>query len=313
MISVVFSGRRRLAAVALAAGFAASALSPPGVAEAADQPGADAVARLGSTDISAAQLRDYVRSLDPAVRKQALADPNVLNRLVRQELARMAVLSEAAAQKWDQRPDVAARIQRAKEDAIATSFLASVAAVPADYPSEAQIAAAYEQNHDSFMVARQYHLAQIYVAVADGADKKAEDAAQKKADDLARKAKAKGVSFDELARANSDDKATADKGGDMGWNVETQIVPEIRAQIAGLTPGEISEPIKVGRGWHIIRMIETKPAAPRPLAEVKEGLITYLRQHKLQDNEQAYLTGLLDKTPIAVNEIGLRRIFEAAP
>ncbi len=284
----------------------ALAFANPSVA--ADAPASEAVARVGSTDVTAAQLHDFVRNLDPAIRKQALADPAQMTRLVRQELARMAVLSEAQGKKWEQRPEVATRIAQARDDVVVSTYLASVAAPPADYPSDAQIQAAYDQNRDKFMVPRQYHLQQIFVASPAGADKKAEDAAQKKADDLAHKAKAKGANFEELARANSDGKEIAQQGGDMGWMPESQIVPEIRSQVSGMTAGEVTDPIRVGGGWHIIRMVETKPPAPRPLAEIKEQLANYLRQQKLQENEQAYIQAL----PLAVNEIGLKKIFEAA-
>jgi parvulin-like peptidyl-prolyl isomerase len=303
------SGRARAAICALTV-LAAATLSGPALAA---DPSPDVVARLGATDFTAAQLGGFVRSLEPAMRKQALADPQIMNRLVRSELARIAVLNEAAAKKWEQRPEIVAEIARARDQTIVTTYLASLTTPPADYPPDADIQSAYDLNRDSFMVPRQYHLAQIYIALPAGGDKTAVDAAQKKAQDLAQKAKAKGASFEDLARANSDHKDSAAHGGDMGWAPENEITQEIRGPVAGMSAGEISDPIRAPDGWHIIRMMETKPAAPLPLAEVKDRLITLLRQRKMQENEQAYLAALLEKTPVAVNEIGLRKLFEAAP
>jgi peptidylprolyl isomerase len=271
--------------------------------------GTDVVARLGATDITAQSLRNFVHTLDPAVRKQALADPEAMARLVRAELARMAVLKEAQAQKWEQRPEVAQEIQRVRDEAITASFLKSVSAPPADYPSEAEIKSAYDLNRDALMAPRRYRLSQIFVALPAGGDAKAEAAAKQKADDLAHKARARGTDFDALAKASSDAKP-GEQAGDLGWADEPQIVPEIREQVAGMAQGEVSDPIRAGSGWHIIRMDDTKPAAPRPLAEVHDALATALRQRKAQANEQAYLNGLLAKSPIAVNEIALKRIFE---
>jgi len=273
--------------------------------------GTDVVARLGTTDITAQTLRTFVRTLDPAVRKQALADPEVMARLVRAELARMAVLKEAQAQKWEQRPEVAQEIQRVRDEAVTASYLKSVSAPPADYPSEAEIKSAYDLNRDALMAPRRYRLSQIFVALPTGGDAKAEAAAKQKADDLARKARAKGADFESLAKTGSDAKP-GEQAGDLGWADEPQIVPEIRSQVAGMAQGEVSDPIRAGSGWHIIRMDDTKPAAPRPLAEVHDALATALRQRKAQANEQAYLGGLLAKSPIAVNEIGLKKLFENA-
>lgn len=272
----------------------------------------DVVARLGTTDITVAQLHDFIATLDPAVRKQALDNTSFMNDLVRTEIERMAVLRAAAAQKWDQRPDIAIRIARARDEVIANSFLASASVVPPDFPSDGQIQQAYTLNRDNFMQPRQYHLQQIFVALPASSDEAAIDAAQKKAEDLARRAKAKGADFAALAHANSEEKASAAKGGDLGWADETQIVPEIRNQALGMNAGDVTDPIRLGDGWHIIRLVDTKPAAPRPLVEVRDTIIAALRQRKQQENENAYIAQLLDKTPISVNEVGLHAIFEAA-
>ena len=285
-----------------------AALSAAFAALAAD-PAPDVVARMGATDITASNLRNFVRTLDPAVRKQALADPDTMAKLDRAELARMAVVKEAEAQKWEQRPEVVQEIQRVRDEAIAASFLKSVSAPPADYPSEAEIKSAYDLNRDALMAPRQYRLSQIFVAIPAGGDAKAEAAAKQKADDLARKARAKGADFDAVAKAGSDARP-GEQAGDLGWADEARMVPEIRGQVAGMAQGEISDPIRAGSGWHIIRMDDTKPAAPRPLADVHDALATALRQRKAQANEQAYLNGLLTKSPIAVNEISLRKMFE---
>jgi peptidylprolyl isomerase len=303
---------RSLRWAALAALCAAGAFSGVGAVVAADT-GGEAVAKLGSTDITAAALTDYVHSLDKAVRKQALSDTQLMTRLVRNELARMAVLNEAKAKKWEQRPDVAVKIDRAIDDTIVQSYLASVTMPPDDYPSDAEIAKAYDLNRDSFLVPRQYRLEQIFVAAPAAGDKKAEDAAEKKVDDLAKKAKAKPTDFGDLAKANSEHKETAEKGGDMGWLPEPQLVPEIRTKVGGMTVGEVADPIRLADGWHILRLADTKPAATRPLSEVKERLVIALRQRKMQENEQNYLSGLFEKSPVTVNEIALRKIFETAP
>jgi peptidylprolyl isomerase len=281
---------------------------PPAVA-ATSEPAPDTVARLGSTDIPAATLRAFVRTLDPATRKQALADPTVMSRLVRQELARIAILNEAAAKKWDQRPDVAARIADARDAVIVSTYLASAGAVPDGFPSDAELQAAYEANRDKFLAPRQYRLEQIFVAIPAGGDKKAEDAAKARADDLARRSRAKGVDFAALARAGSD-QASGETGGDLGWAADAQIVPEIRTQIAGMAVGEISDPIRTQAGFHIIRLVDTKPAGVRPLPEIRDQLIAALRQNKLQAGEQAYVSALLEKNPAMINELALRKIFE---
>lgn len=280
-------------------------------ATATPEPGADAVARLGTIDIPASSLRDFVRTLDPAMRKQALGDPAVMARLVRQELVRILILNEAISKKWDQRPEIAARIARGRDDVIASTYLAAAGAVPEGYPSDAELQAAYDANRDKFMMPRQYRLEQIFVAIPAGGDKKAEDAARAKADGLVRKVRTNGANFDEIAKSGSD-QAPGEPAGDLGWANEAQIVPEIRNQISGMAIGEISDPIATANGFHIIRLADTKPAGVRPLAEVRDQLVAALRQNKLQENEQAYVSALLEKTPAMINELALKKLFENA-
>lgn len=275
----------------------------------AADPASDVVARIGTTDVTASALENFVRTLDPAARRQALSDPAAMDRLLRAELTRMAVLKEAEAKKWDKRPEVVQEIQRVRDEAVTASFLKSIAAPPADYPSEADIQAAYDLNRDALMAPRQYRLSQIFVAIPAGGDANAEAAARQKADELVRAARVKGADFDGLARTGSD-AAPGEQAGDLGWAAESAIVPEIRTQVAGMAQGEISDPIRVHSGWHIVRLVDTRPAGPRPLAEVRDTLAAALRQRRSEANEQAYLGGLLAKTPIAVNEAGIKKIFE---
>jgi peptidylprolyl isomerase len=265
-----------------------------------------AVAKLGTTQFTAADLNVFVQTLDPATRKQALADQQSMNRLVQLEIIRKAILNEAKAKNWQKRPDVAKDIAQAADAITLKNYLGSVVALPPGYPSQADIQKAYDLNRDRFMVPRQYHLEQIFIASGD----KNAALAQKKADEISAKLRA-GAKFEELARTSSEHKPSAAKGGDMGWAPEDQIVPEIRARVAGMAKGEISAPIHGEAGWHIVRMLDTKPAAPRPLAEVTALIVASLRQTKQQQDEQLYIVQMLQKTPVTLDQAAVRKAFEA--
>jgi peptidylprolyl isomerase len=266
------------------------------------------VAKLGATQYTAADLSAYVQSLDPATRKQALADRETMNRLVELEIIRKAILNEAKAKNWQKRPDVAKQISQASDAITLKNYLSSVVAMPPGFPSQQDIQKAYDLNRDRFMVPRQYHLEQIFIASPKG-DKNAA-LAQKKVEELSAKLHA-GAKFEELARTASEHKPSAAKGGDMGWAPEDQIVPEIRGRVAGMAKGEISTPIHGDAGWHIVRMLDTKPAAPRPLAEVTPLIIASLRQNKQQQDEQLYIVQMLQKTPVTLDQAAVRKAFEA--
>ncbi len=64
-----------------------------------------------------------------------------------------------------------------------------------------------------------------------------------------------GDDFATLARANSDDKASALKGGDLGWVSPGALVPQFEKTMAELKIDQLSEPIQTQFGWHIIQVL----------------------------------------------------------
>lgn len=66
-----------------------------------------------------------------------------------------------------------------------------------------------------------------------------------------------GESFEELARAYSDD-SSAPQGGDLGWLHPGETVPAFEQVMDELALGEVSEPVRSQFGWHIIRVEERR-------------------------------------------------------
>lgn len=71
-----------------------------------------------------------------------------------------------------------------------------------------------------------------------------------------------GEDFEAMARELSDDKGSASKGGDLGWSTIGQMVPVFEKAIYGTEPGHITKPFKSEYGWHIAKVLETKPLPP---------------------------------------------------
>ncbi len=67
-----------------------------------------------------------------------------------------------------------------------------------------------------------------------------------------------GKKFDTLAKQYSVDAVTAVKGGDMGWVVSNELVPQFSEVMDKLPEGQISEPVKTPFGWHIMQVVERK-------------------------------------------------------
>lgn len=67
-----------------------------------------------------------------------------------------------------------------------------------------------------------------------------------------------GKKFDTIAKHYSVDAATAVKGGDMGWVVSNELVPQFAEVMDKMAVNAISQPVKSPFGWHIIQVVERK-------------------------------------------------------
>ncbi len=89
--------------------------------------------------------------------------------------------------------------------------------------------------------------------------------------------------------------------------------PEIKAPIVALTKGALSEAVRGADGWHVLKLIDTKPAGTLTLAEVRDPLAQRLRAQRVEANRRAYLAKLLEQSPPSINELALSRVLEPQP
>ena len=90
------------------------------------------------------------------------------------------------------------------------------------------------------------------------------------------------------------------------------MVPGIRATVAGLAKDQVSDPVRLDDGWHVLKLLDVKPAATRTLAEVRDALAARLRADRAQGVRREYLSRLLEKNPPAVNELALAKALPPA-
>jgi peptidyl-prolyl cis-trans isomerase C len=81
-----------------------------------------------------------------------------------------------------------------------------------------------------------------------------------------------GADFAALAAEHGTD-GTASKGGDLGWFVQTDMVPEFADAAFAMEPGTISSPVQTPFGWHLIKLEERRDRPTPALVEVQEALL----------------------------------------
>jgi len=260
-----------------------------------------ALAKIGGQEVSLADIRDAFEHLTPEQQARARQNPATMTTAVQAILMQKVVFNEALSQKWDQQPDVLGKVERARKDIIAESYLMSVTKPADDYPGEAELRAVYEANKNLFQVPRQLLLAQIFIMAPEGADKMQLDAAQHRVENVQNLLKQSGSDFAAVASTESDDRDHSTQGGELGWHMEAQLQPDIRGKVQALAKGAISEPIRLKDGWHLIKVADVKDAYVASFAEVKDQLVQKLRRERLERNRQDYFSKLIEQKQIAVN------------
>ncbi|MEP7300744.1 MAG: peptidylprolyl isomerase [Caldimonas sp.] len=95
--------------------------------------------------------------------------------------------------------------------------------------------------------------------------------------------------FEQLARANSQDGSAA-QGGDLGWASPGQYVPEFEEAIAGLDLGGLSEPVVTRFGVHLVQVVDRRQMTLER-KQVREQARNVLREQKF---EEAYVEWVRD-------------------
>lgn len=259
--------------------------------------------------VQAADIKAVINLMDPPDRRKLQHDPALLTQVALQELQRQSLLKKARAAKFDARPDVVARMARARDDALISTYLRSVAGPDESYPSEYDIERVYKANVRSFIAPRSYHLAQIFVVSPN--DARGKVVAEAKIRQLSAALKKDPTRFADLARTSSEDKRSAPNGGDLGEVAEKEIAEPIRQAVQGLRVGEISEPIDSNGGWHLIKVVDTKRESVRNLTEVRDELASAMRRNRAEQTQNAYLKNMVEREHMSIDESALKAVFES--
>jgi peptidylprolyl isomerase len=281
------------------------------VAGAADAPPPGVVANRGSLQLTTTEVRDALSLLDPGQRDQLMGNPQALTNFVRERLLREVLLSEAREAAWDKNPAVVARMNDAHDTVLVQTWLASRVQLDPAYPSDAELTTAYDANKARFEVPKQYHIAQIAILVPANATKDVDDEAKRKARDVRAQVMKPKADFAAIARHVSQDKGSAERGGEFGWVREDQVTPAVRAVLPGMADNAISEPVRGPDAWHVVKLLGTRPPSVLPLEQVKAGLVNAMRQARTQQLAKAYVDGLLQKEPAQIEDVGLAERLSA--
>ncbi len=243
------------------------------------------VVRFGTHKLTAAEFEAMVETLPPQYQTLARGEAK---RRIAEEYAKMLVLAdEARRQHLDQLEPTRTRMEFNINNMLAAAAFQQIQSQTG--VSDAETQAYYDAHKSEFERVRARHIL-VRLKGAPGAktDKPelTDEQAKAKAEDF-RKQILAGSDFAKLAKENSDDSASAEKGGDLGYFRRGQMVPEFEKAAFELKPKEVSEPVKSSFGYHIIE-VEDHSAAP--LDEVRTEISRRVKDEKV-DRAIAALMG----------------------
>jgi parvulin-like peptidyl-prolyl isomerase len=151
-------------------------------------------------------------------------------------------------------------------------------AVTATTVTDAEIRTHFNSNRAQFDQPAQIKVSHILFRAQE---KEQEPIAQAKAR-IAQARLAEGVAFDEVAKQYSDDKASGERGGDLGFVTKGTLVKEFEDVAWSLKPGETSGLVKTQYGLHIIKVFEVREAQQanydRARDQIRESLAATKRE-----------------------------------
>lgn len=168
-------------------------------------------------------------------------------------------------------------------------------AAPARGPNGFHIIKLIDRRAPSSEMITEYHARHILVRISEIVSSAQ---AEKTAGELRNRILA-GEDFAKVARENSNDTATANIGGDMGWFAQGGYGSKVGDVLAKAKTGEISEPFQSDAGWHILELLGTRTEDKTEQAERDKARQT-LGARKAEEEYSGFLRQLRSEAYIEV-------------
>ncbi len=176
----------------------------------------------------------------------------------------------------------------------------------ADAGNMKKIEVDYETNKkELFSNPEQVHAQHILIKAKEG-DAEAEKKALTRINDL--KVRATKEDFSTLAKANSEDEGSKNKGGELGFFGRGQMVPAFESAAFNAKTGELVGPVKTNFGYHLIKVLEKRAPQVKTLEEVKSDIARKLIAESQVDEKLQKIEEALSKKNASEVEAQLKAI-----
>ncbi len=228
------------------------------------------VATVNGKAITQASVDQFVKLLV----SQGGTDSPQLREQVKQELINRQVMVQAADKAGIAKdPTITTELELARQGILVRALMAEY--LKKNPVTEAAVKAEYEKLKKAEDGKFEYQVRHILV----------ED--EKTANDLQDQLTKKTAKFEDLAKKNSKDPGSAEKGGDLGWAPASNYVEPFAKAVAATPKGKmVDKPVQSQFGWHVIEVMDVRPIEFPPFEQVKPQLEDMMRQQALATYQQ---------------------------
>nr|WP_315466891.1 SurA N-terminal domain-containing protein [uncultured Undibacterium sp.] len=146
--------------------------------------------------------------------------------------------------------------------------------------TDAEVKSHYDQNTKNYTTDEQRRASHILLNLKKDAAEADAKAVKAKAESLLAQVRKDPAQFAKLAKENSQDPGSAERGGDLDFFARGAMVKAFDETVFKLKEGEISGLVQTEYGIHIIQLTAIKPAAVKSLDDVKAQLISDIKKQK---------------------------------
>lgn len=165
--------------------------------------------------------------------------------------------------------------------------------------TEKEISDYYELNQERFKNPKKIKARHILLKVSPDASESENKETKERALSLLKRLK-NGEDFAALAKKYSQG-PTASRGGDLGYFTRGKMVKPFEKLAFSLKKGEIGGPVKTRFGWHIIRVDDIKEATVKTFSEVRNQIVTIIKNDISKEMAHERALTLMDQMPYDID------------
>lgn len=207
-------------------------------------------------------------------------------------------------------PEVRASIARATRDVVVRAYVdGETKKLSQTLPDlEGLAKERYEANKASYVTPDAIRVAHILLRVDAETPESTDAVVRAKAEKLLAELR-DGEDFGKLAEKYSEDLGSARRNGELqGWSEKGKLVPAFEEAAYALKPGELSGLVRTRVGYHIIKLLEKREARQLSFDEVKEPIMTGLRNDFLGTKRAEWMKAYQGNKPIVLDDATLEAL-----